>query len=368
MLELLLAARDKELAELRAERSSRPRGDRSLVARMETAIADDPARAITFDAAGLATVNAAGHCVGGGRFMPQSIRQLRAEAQKTTTGSSPPRLFVITGADPVTDIGMLQANAEPGTLFQVASQFNCLEAPGPGIVSVQDYFGDSTQGPRASISAFPGTLVRHYAAPSAGGRFVQTDDRQLNLLAGALPTALGRVHAGYLMTQELTNLDRVAKQFEEQFEAIQVGVHDAVPVLLGERWDGPVQPGQTVAQVFTSTLALGGYSEGARFSGAVERICRQLLRASYLGTLLAAMTLGQRRVVLTMIGGGVFGNPHGLIWECILWAFDEVRGTGQLDVILNGRQVEVALADLKAATAARGGVVVEAEGGRVRLQ
>ena len=30
-----------------------------------------------------------------------------------------------------TDIGSLQATAGPGMLFQVASQFNCLEAPGP---------------------------------------------------------------------------------------------------------------------------------------------------------------------------------------------------------------------------------------------
>ena len=32
------------------------------------------------------------------------------------------------------------------------------------------------------------------------------------------------------------------------------------------------------------------------------------LRAAYLGTLLAAATLGQHLAVLTLIGGGVFGN------------------------------------------------------------
>src|SRR3989442_929187 len=79
-----------------------------------------------------------------------------------------------------------QAPAPPGSLFQVASQFNCLESPGEFVVPVAEYFNDPTQGPRASISAFPGTLVRHYAAPAPdGSRFVQTNDGpQLNLLEG----------------------------------------------------------------------------------------------------------------------------------------------------------------------------------------
>jgi hypothetical protein len=64
---------------------------------------------------------------------------------------------------PATDIGSLQATAGAGTLFPAASQFNCLESPGPYVVDVADYFHDQTQGPRASISAFPGTLPRHYA-------------------------------------------------------------------------------------------------------------------------------------------------------------------------------------------------------------
>ena len=62
-------------------------------------------------------------------------------------------------------------------LFQVASQFNCLEAPGSFVVPVADYLHDPTQGPRASVSAFPATLVRHYAAPQPGGqRFVQASN------------------------------------------------------------------------------------------------------------------------------------------------------------------------------------------------
>ncbi|MFZ2164365.1 MAG: hypothetical protein WAV45_02785, partial [Propionibacteriaceae bacterium] len=63
-----------------------------------------------------------------------------------------------------------------------------------------------------------------------------------------------------------------------------------------------------------------------------------LLRGAYLGTLLAAASAGRPRVVLTLIGGGVFGNPVAAIVDAIAWAFDQTADLG-LDVILNARQV-----------------------------
>jgi len=54
---------------------------------------------------------------------------------------------------------------------------------------------------------------------------------------------------------------------------------------------------------------------------------------------LAAVDLGKERVLLTMIGGGVFGNQHGLSIDSIVWAVDKVTalGGGPLTVVLNGR-------------------------------
>src|SRR5581483_7785035 len=104
------------------------------------------------------------------------------------------RLWVLDGAHPATDVGGLQATAPPGSLFQAASQFNCLESPGPYVTPGAQYFRDKTQGPRASISAFPGTLLRHYAAPRRDGeRFVQTDADQLNLLADVLDPEVAQI-------------------------------------------------------------------------------------------------------------------------------------------------------------------------------
>ena len=122
-----------------------------------------------------------------------------------------------------------------------------------------------------------------------------------------------------------------------------MGVHEGVQVILGYDFEGSVADSEErrIAQVFTSTVA-GGWYGGAGLSGAeFEGACRQLLRAAYLGTLLAAADLGQRMAVLTLIGGGVFGNPIPLIWDAILWAAAETEPllSRDLDVIVNGRNL-----------------------------
>ena len=65
------------------------------------------------------------------------------------------------------DIGALQADpANKDAVFQVASNFNALETMTPfnqlNVNSIQDYWVDPTQGPRASISAAPGLFYRRY--------------------------------------------------------------------------------------------------------------------------------------------------------------------------------------------------------------
>ncbi len=109
------------------------------------------------------------------------------------------------------------------------------------------------------------------------------------------------------------------------------------------------------------------------YGGGVNvEVCRQLLRAAYLGTLLSAVSLGRTRVVLTLIGGGVFGNPISLIWEAIQWALCEVEPllARDLDVVVNGRNLggSIEKEALVAAVGARGGVLLAFEpGGRTAL-
>jgi hypothetical protein len=364
---------DSLTAQLRAVQASTETGDATQVARAEGDVKANPAGCIRFNDLGSATVYAAGRKYQGGRFETPRLCELRARALDTRERagrcSAELRLWVLDGASPLTDIGALQAAAAPGTLFQVASQFNCLESPGRFVTDVADYFHDATQGPRASISAFPGTLVRHYAAPAPhGGRFVQANDGpQIDLLADLCAPAIARVVNGYLRSSDIADPPAFARALEDRFEAIRVGVHDAVEVVLGHDWEGAVEgaPHRTIAQVFTSTLAAGMYSELDGSDPAFATICRQLQRAAYLGTLLAAAALGKDRVALTLIGGGVFANPIQVIWDAILWAADHVRHMLHRDlvVVVNGRNLGEQLPrhELLSAVQSRGGGLIRIE-------
>lgn len=332
-------------AHVKAVTATAGKGDRSQVAQAEKGVRADPGSAFVFDSAGVASLVAAGSTWSAGRFATVSIGELRALARKRAPSAAGKiRLCVFNGASPATDIGSLQATSKAGTLFQVASQFNCLESPGPYVTPVADYFYDPTQGPRAAVSAFPAALLRHYAAPAPDGlRFVQeTDGRQIDLLADACGP--GVVRNGYLTGEGVANRHALGALLEGNFEAIRVGVHDAAQVVLGYNWDGGVEDSEErrVTQVFTSTAAGGSYGAVSRLGReAFTVVCQQLLRAAYLGTLLAAVALGQRRVVLTLIGGGAFGNSIPLIWTAIEWALDEVAPflSQDLEVVVNGHNL-----------------------------
>jgi hypothetical protein len=351
--------------------------DEAQVAAAEAVVRQSPGDAFAFDGEGHAGLTVGGRTWRAGRFEPVALGTLRTRAAARSRGKGARlRLWVVDGDSPATDIGVLQGRANGDTLFQVASQFNCLEATSPRIASVASYVRDPTQGPRASISAFPGTLLRHYCAPGpAGERFVQTNDgRQIELLAEVCAPDLATVRNGYLLAEFIADPGAFHAALESRFDAIRVGVHDDVEAVLGSRRRRRAgrraprtSPGKSpgisprISQVFTSTLAGGGYGG---VSGDLIEVCRLLLRAAYLGTLLAAASLGRGRVVLTLIGGGVFGNPPRLIWDAITWALDEAESLRllprDLDVVVNGRRLGQHLGSqtLIKATRDRGGVLL----------
>ncbi len=386
LLELLFAGDVAALREARAALlASREQGDPELVARVEAEVAAAPARAIRFDSAGAASVHAAGRTFAGGVFSLPTCGELGARVAASTSTSQARRtrkvrLSALAGADALTDVAALQASAAPGTLFQVASQFNCLEAPGPHLTDVASYVSDPTQGPRAAYSAFPGTLLRHYAAPrdDDGARFVQQDDGpQLDLLARALPAALGAVRGGYLRAGDLRDHAAAARALRAHTDDIRVGVHQDVEVVFGHDWHGAVALAdgapRRITQVLTSTLAGGGYSGRAELTGALGEVCAALLGAAYLGTLRAATALGQHTAVLTLIGGGVFGNPHALIWDAIAAAVADAASAsaaaaGDLHVIVNCHSTLADRARVLALVHAHGGQLAEVQrGGAITL-
>ena len=338
----------------------RSRGEvTSLLHAIEEQVKADSNACFELSPDGAATLNVEQGRFHAGTFTTPTLTELRKRvAARPPLSRGRVRLSILLGDGSETDIGSLQATAPSGVLFQAASQFNCLEAPGASVTAVAHYTSDNTQGPRASVSAFPGTFLRHYYAPRPSGeRFTQTNHDGINLLADALPAELARVQSGYLTTQNIRDLSAAASSLEAAFEQIRVGVLDEVEVVCGADWGGavPDAPQHRIAQAFTSTLALGGY--GSHGGEGSERMVRQLQRAAYLGTLLAALERGKHTAVLTMIGGGVFGNPLGVIWEAIHWSIDEVSSYGHaLDVLVNTR-LDAIDEDNRARALASGGQV-----------
>jgi hypothetical protein len=93
-------------------------------------------------------------------------------------------------------------------------------------------------------------------------------------------------------------------------------------------------PEQCVTQVFTAACAVG-YSS-VRNADLWEPLARLALHAAYEGTLWGACQVaermggagGSRKVFLTLVGGGVFGNKLAWICDAVLRAVSVFREAG----------------------------------------
>jgi hypothetical protein len=242
-------------------------------------------------------------------------------------------------------------HAEPelvGALFQVASQFNLLEMTGPTITPEQGvtrYAGDATQGPACAIAAGAATIYRNYFAP-VDGESGQTTARQivaLSPMGEALSAKLDRpvsdlwtMSNGYALCTA-SGLDAIAgllagctdEERDELRRQLAIGLHRDVEVT-----DVHKSPRRLVSQAFCSALPVA-YGGGPRSSW--EAFARLVLEASYEATLLSAgeqsVGGGSNIVLLTRVGGGVFGNADAWIDDAIMRALGIVERAG-LDVRL----------------------------------
>ncbi|MCO4770831.1 MAG: hypothetical protein KDA24_12435 [Deltaproteobacteria bacterium] len=277
-----------------------------------------------------------GASYGCGLLTTPTLSELRAAASTEDAGSVGLREVV----GNVQTLHLEPTNA--GALFQAASQFNLLEMVGPDVTpeaGVGIYGNDHTQGPACAIACGAGTIVRNYFAPVRGG-IGQTASRQIDCLED-LGAALGNsdgslwtMKNGYclLSSEGLRTVGpRVDALDEAGRDALQsllrVGVQSDVEVTLGGA-------GHHVSQVYGSALPVayggGGPSQWEPFA-------RLVLEASYEATLLVARAnadrSGNRTVFLTLLGGGVFGNPDPWILDSIGRAVSRVSGAG-LDVAI----------------------------------
>jgi len=226
--------------------------------------------------------------------------------------------------------------------FQVASQFNCLEFPGPRVTpedGITQYVFDRTQGPACSVACGPATALRNYFV-EVGGVSGQTYDRQVENLRDML-ARLGdagkhiTVRNGYTLADD-KGLMVVSKALQASTslqkscqQELRVGVHEDVQVTASE-WGRCQQrdPDHTVTQVFGSACSVAYTNSNA---GHWASFARLVLLASYEATLWAGLLsamrhdgrAGSRRVFLTCLGGGVFGNPMSWIAEAMQAALEK---------------------------------------------
>ena len=213
-----------------------------------------------------------------------------------------------------------------GALFQVASQFNLLEMTGPDVSpedGVTRYAQDRTQGPACAIAAGAATIFRNYFAPCGGGTG-QTRKRQIDTLAdlaAALGRATGRpagdlwhMRNGYALAsaeglQAIAQVLQAASAgpLDELRGLLRIGVHAGVEVT----GDAGGQPGPLVSQAFCSALPVAYTPVPAALWAPLATL---VLEAAYEATLLAAAhnacTGGSNVVLLTLLGGGAFGNDE----------------------------------------------------------
>ena len=258
-----------------------------------------------------------------------SLAELRTRTSGVS-GSGPLRLGVLEG-----DVRRLHADPEnEGATIQVASQFNLLEMVGPDVTpehGVSRYVYDRTQGPACAIAAGAGTIWRNYLAP-VGDRTGQTADRQidgLEDLGAALAQGMGsttplwRMRNGYA----LPDRDRLA-EIETYIAALDEAGRDALRARLrvGVHRDvGVTEPGAgpdaRVTQVYASALPVA-YSgiRAERWSGLGALVLEAAYEATLHAAVLNAARGGSRRVLLTRLGGGAFGNDERWITSAILRA------------------------------------------------
>jgi hypothetical protein len=282
-----------------------------------------------------------GHAVGELELI--SLEALRARARDVTV----PGQFTLG----IVEGDVRRMHIEPenaGAVFQVASQFNLLEMTGPNVTpedGVTRYAHDRTQGPACAIAAGAGTIWRNYLVP-VGDQIGQTADRQIDGLAdlgealardmGVEVGSLWRMRNGYALPERgaLSRIEAYLVDLDEgrrdQLRGLlRVGLHRDIGVT-----EPGAAPDTRVTQVYCSALPVA-YSgiPTAEWTAFACLILEAAYEATVLSAVLNAARGGSRRLLLTRIGGGAFGNDEAWISAAVLRALRLVAGQG-LEVLM----------------------------------
>ena len=285
-----------------------------------------------------------GRSFGIGRFEMVSLAELRQRVAQEQLKAAPTQVSIVTG-----DVRQMhQMPQYAGALFQVASQFNALEMVGPSVTpedGVTRYEHDRTQGPACAIAAGAATIYRNYFVP-VGEQIGQNAEHQLDGLADlgvALSARLGcpvsdlwHMQNGYALATK-TGLEKISSLLLKMDESarselaghLRIGLHQDVEVT-----DGSSSPGPLVSQAFCSALPVAyGRVAQPHWQGFAQLVLDGAYEATLWAAVLNSRQSGSNTVLLTMLGGGAFGNAMEWIHTAIERALKKAQGHG-LDVRL----------------------------------
>jgi len=245
---------------------------------------------------------------------------------------------------------LLKESSNSGAVFQVASQFNCLEMIGPYVTpekGITIYCSDPTQGPACALACPAATVFRNYFVGGSG----QGNNHQIDLLSDVGQLLQNQrfkywnMKNGYclpcskdsmaLLTEKLQQNDIL---MEKCYSAMRIGIHWDTEVTVRDQSKtmGNERMEQRVCQVFCSALPVG-YAKSTK-SKDWSMFARLVLDAAYDSTLTAAHILALQRcsrvkVYLTGLGAGAFENRLGWVVSAIQKAVNK-HHNAPLDVKL----------------------------------
>jgi len=259
-----------------------------------------------------------------GEFETPSVFELQEKIESLSPSS--PNLGCLSFENIIGDATELHlAKENAGSVFQVASQFNCLEMTGPKMtpeMGITIYENDRTQGPRCAMACPAATVFRNYfwnGRGQVGGNTQQINTaKDLDALLGNEKGKYWSIQNGYMMPSTPESMKEIGEKISDD-ECLRENIFLGGRV--GVQWSTEVATGDhCVTQVFCSAVPIT-YSQTGR--GTKPRDWRPLaeiiLESAYQATLLTGAILAAKQgkrvsVFLTMLGGGAFGNPGP--WIC----------------------------------------------------
>jgi hypothetical protein len=259
-----------------------------------------------------------------------SLRNIPSFGSLQSVGGG--KLNIIHGqsSGPIADLAnVLVAQSLPecdGATFQAASNANCLEFVGSQCSAesgVTGYFWDRTQGPYCALAAGPAAVYRNYFVLHENGKRGQLSEEIC--IFKDTPLFPKHIVHGYVRIISEKEADELASiDWASVAPRVCVGLHENCEVTTTQCRAGfkDAPRGRIVHQVYGAAFNLG---QDVKKCGATLRIGYELLAAQYRATILAGWEMslkyperaGSKKLFLTLLGGGVFGNPFEMICRAI---------------------------------------------------